>query len=105
MVVTAALKVQRLAEALPSSKEFSAFVKISLGSGNQQRARFSGRFPVVLALVRKATSLRGLKTVGKFENEWMEVMKGRSKQVHFLLHVWSKKIHRWLVLFSPESLW
>lgn len=28
----------------------------------------------------------------------MEVMKGRSKQLHFWPHVWSKKIHRWFFL-------
>lgn len=61
MVVTAALKVQRLVEALPSFREFSAFIKTSLGSGNQQRTHFLGRFPVVLVLVSKTTSLRGLK--------------------------------------------
>lgn len=48
MVVTAALKVQRLVEALPSIREFSAYIKMFLEFGNQQRTHFPGRFPVVL---------------------------------------------------------
>lgn len=43
-----ALKVQRLVETLPDIREFSALIKTSLGSGNQHRTHFPGRFPLVL---------------------------------------------------------
>lgn len=47
MVLTAALKVQSLGRSTAKYQgEFSVFTETSLESGNQQKTRVPGRFPV-----------------------------------------------------------